>query len=245
MEKAHMRYQNSIDFILSQMESSADEHENIMLAIWKEKEKLIDKIWHHYNAVFAAFCDNPGGKFERELEETYAIFQKNNSTDTEPPEPEMLNDNVVKEYINEMLKVDYVPPNDLVDVQAHLTALWCFYHIFPTLSPTPFPLSAVMRFDLALTKLLRKSYMLIMLMMEMGRFSDKEHRRFENIRKQKRKEENRQLIIKTHKNINTINKSDHAIAKEIHIILKNQYQDPPGLNTIKRRLKEINEKKFI
>jgi hypothetical protein len=244
MENEHMRYQNSIDFILSQMESSADEHNNIMLAIWKEKEKLIDEVWHHYCAIFEAYCENPGGEFGRELEKAYTIFQSNNTTGIAQPQAEMFNDNIVKSCLEEMLKIDYRPPNNLVGVEAHLTALWVFYHGLPVLSPEPFPLSTIMRFDLALAKLLKESYMLIMGMMEKGQFSDKEYRRFENIRKQKRKEENRQLIVKTYREVDIRNKSKNRVAKEIQEILKTRLQSPPGLNTIKNRLTEERLKPF-
>lgn len=239
-----MEYQNSMAFLYSQFKSSEDEEDNNLMAIWNEKSKIIVIALYHYSAVLKAYYHNTGGMFEQEVDKVYDYFFDQNFPYREPLESKIIEDNRVKASLEKMLNIDYIPPNNTEDVRAHLAALWVFYHLLPALTDKPFPLSIVMGLDLALAKLLIKSYMLIALTTEAGWSRDSDRKRFENIRKQKRKEENRQLILTAYREIDIRNKTKNRVAKEIQGILNTRMQNPPGLNTIKRRLEDEGLKPF-
>jgi len=239
-----MEYHNSMAFLYNQFKISEDEEDNNLMAIWNEKSKIIVIALYHYSAVLKAYYHNTDGPFDQEVDKVYDYFFDKNFSDREPLESKIIDDNKVKASFEEMLSIDYIPPNNPENVRAHLAALWVFYHLFPLLTDKPFALSIVMGLDLALAKLLIKSYMLIALTTEAGWSRDSDRKRFENIRKQKRKEENRQLILIAYREIDIRNKTKNRVAKEIQGILNARMQTPPGLNTIKRRLEDEGLKPF-
>lgn len=100
------------------------------------------------------------------------------------------------------------------------------------------PLSLLMRLDIVTVKLATAISTLNCITMGNGRYSDKEHSRFESIRKQKRTYENRQLILNAYKQIDITNKNEHRVAKDILGIFDSTRKKPPVIATIKRHLKD-------
>jgi len=245
-------FEKLVDFLVSQLEASEEEEQQNMLQIWKEEENLIHRTLNLYAAVLEAWSEKQyHDSFDTALTESFKVFS-DASPSKRPSElrPDLKNDSILKEdhliaIFKELLQPEYSPPRDCWDVHHHLTALWLFYRIVRKLARGQLPLSVTMRLNLNFIKLNTKAELLVYGMMEKGDVFDRECSRITKIRSQKRKEENRSRILIAYNQVDVTNKSRHRVAKELFDLLTKRYKNPPGLNTIKRRLTEAGLKPFI
>lgn len=245
-------FEKLVHFLVSQQEASEEEEQQNMLQVWQEEENLIHRTLNLYAAVLDAWSEKPyHDSFDAALTEAFKVFSNDSPSEFSPDfRPDLENGFILKEdylltIFKQMLEPEYSPPRDCLEVHHHLTALWLFYRIVRKLARGQLPLSISMRFNLCFIKLHTEAFMLVYGMMKKGKRFDRECSRINKIRSQKRKEENRSRVLITYDQIDVTNKSRHRIAKEIFAILQERYKNPPGLNTIKRRLTEAGLEPFI
>jgi hypothetical protein len=183
--------------------------------------------------------------FDNALIKANEIIKESNHTSDDARndiELKVLDENLLIETFEDLLKIDYIPPPNLILIQNHLCALWIFYKALPTLSPKPFPLSLVMRLDLAFIKLTGKVCMVIHALHEDGiKFDYNLWRTKAGINKRSdiwQNTDREQYIIGAYKKVYASYKSKDSLSKDIKKELGTNWQTPPSKDTIKRVLKK-------